>query len=114
MKAIIIAAGQGSRLRPYTSDRPKCMVEIQGRSLIERQVHAFREAGIEEIIVIRGYRGKQIQIPGIRYIDNVHFKKNNILQSLFCARDELVGDVILSYGDILYHQEIVYIFLIFD
>ena len=60
MKAIIIAAGQGTRLRPYTADRPKCMVEINGVSLIERQVKTMRDAGIDDIVVIRGYRGKQI------------------------------------------------------
>ena len=47
MKAIIIAAGMGQRLRPYTADRPKCMVEIKGRSLLERQVDAYRAAGID-------------------------------------------------------------------
>lgn len=107
MKAIIIAAGQGSRLRPHTSNKPKCMVEIQGRSLIERQVQSFRDSGIDDIVVIRGYRGKQIQVPGVRYVDNLNFKQNNILESLFCARDELVGDVLISYGDIMYHSDIV-------
>ena len=68
MKAIIIAAGMGQRLRPYTADRPKCMVEINGRSLIERQVEAYRAAGIDEINVIRGYRGRQIQLPGLTYV----------------------------------------------
>ena len=108
MKAIIIAAGQGTRLRPYTADRPKCMVEINGVSLIERQVKTMRDAGIDDIVVIRGYRGKQIQIPGIRYVDNPDFKNNNILESLFCARDELVGDVVISYGDITYHPDLMH------
>ena len=90
MKAIIIAAGMGQRLRPYTIDRPKCMVEINGRSLIQRQVDAYRAAGIEDIIVIRGYRGRQIQLPDITYVDNVDYKNNNILESLFCAKDHLL------------------------
>ena len=106
MKAIIIAAGQGQRLRPHTAQRPKCMVEVNGKSLIERQVETYRAAGIDEIVIIRGYRGRQIQIPGVRYVDNVDFKENNILESLFCARDELVGDVVISYGDITFHPEI--------
>lgn len=107
MKAIIIAAGQGQRLRPYTENRPKCMVEVQGKSLLERQVEAYRNAGIEDIVVIRGYLGKCIQIPGVRYIDNPRFKENNILESLFCARDELVGDVMISYGDITFHPDLI-------
>lgn len=107
MKAIIIAAGMGQRLRPYTEDRPKCMVEIKGKSLLARQVESYRAIGIEEIIVIRGYRGRQIQIPGLTYVDNHDFRNNNILESLFCARDHLVGDVIISYGDITFHPELV-------
>ena len=107
MKAIIIAAGMGQRLRPYTSDRPKCMVEIKGRSLIERQVEAYRTAGIDEIIVIRGYRGKQIQLPGLTYVDNPDYRNNNILESLFCARDYLYGDVMISYGDITFHPDLI-------
>jgi choline kinase len=111
MKAIIIAAGQGQRLRPYTSDRPKCMVEIQGKTLLERQVAAYRAAGIEDIVVIRGYLGRFIQVPGVRYITNKHFKHNNILESLFCAREELVGDVVVSYGDITFHPDVVRVLL---
>ena len=107
MKAIIIAAGQGQRLRPYTSDRPKCMVEIQGKSLIERQVEAYRRAGVTDIVVIRGYLAKRLQLPGVRYIDNPRFKENNILESLMCAREELVGDVLVSYGDITFHPDLV-------
>ena len=107
MKAIIIAAGMGQRLRPYTEDRPKCMVEINGRSLIQRQVDAFRAAGIDDIVVIRGYRGRQIQLPGITYVDNIDFRNNNILESLFCAREHLFGDVIISYGDITFHPDLI-------
>ncbi len=107
MKAIIIAAGMGQRLRPYTADRPKCMVEIKGRSLLERQVDAYRAAGIEEIIVIRGYKGRQIQLPGLTYIDNHDFRNNNILESLFCAKDHLFGDVMISYGDITFHPDLI-------
>lgn len=107
MKAIIIAAGMGQRLRPYTEDRPKCLVEIKGKSLLERQIEAYRSAGVEEIIVIRGYRGRQIQIPGITYVDNPHYRDNNILESLFCAEEHLFGDVLISYGDITFHPEVV-------
>ena len=107
MKAIIIAAGMGQRLRPYTSDRPKCMVEINGRSLIQRQVDAYRAAGIEEIIVIRGYRGRQIQLSNITYVDNNDYQNNNILESLFCAKEHLFGDVLISYGDITFHPDLI-------
>jgi choline kinase len=106
MRAIVIAAGQGTRLRPYTENVPKCMVSINGKTLLERQIEAFRAAGIDDIVVIRGYLGKAIQYPGVTYVDNVDFKNNNILESLFCAKQYLVGDVIISYGDIVYHPNI--------
>ncbi len=106
MRAIIIAAGQGTRLRPYTANVPKCMVPINGKTLLERQIDAFRNIGIDDIVVIRGYLGKAIQYPNVTYVDNVHFKQNNILESLFCAKKYLVGDVIVSYGDIVYHPNI--------
>ncbi len=111
MKAIVIAAGQGSRLRPYTDDRPKCMVEVGGRPILHHQIAAFQAAGINDIVVIRGYKGRRIQPPhgvrGVRFVDNPDFLNNNILESLFCAGDELTGDVVISYGDIVYHPAVV-------
>ncbi|MCA9544228.1 MAG: phosphocholine cytidylyltransferase family protein [Myxococcales bacterium] len=106
MKAIIIAAGQGKRLRPHTDHKAKTMVEINGRALLHRQVDALRAAGVDDIVVIRGYKAGTVQADGVRYIENADFANNNILESLMCAGDELVGDVIVSYGDIFYRPEI--------
>ena len=60
MKAIIVAAGMGRRLSPYTDDRPKCLVEIKGRPLLLRQLEAYRQAGVSEFIIIRGYLGDRL------------------------------------------------------
>ncbi len=106
MKAIIIAAGQGTRLRPHTADRAKCMVEVNGRALLHRQVDALRAAGVDDIVVIRGYKARTVQAPGVRYVDNHAYASHNILESLMSAGDELAGDVIVSYGDIFYRPEI--------
>ena len=106
MKAIIIAAGQGRRLRPHTNNLAKTMVKIGGRSLLHRQVHALRKAGVEDIVVIRGYKSRTVDAPGVRYVHNPQYANNNILESLFCAGDELVGDTIISYGDIIYRPEV--------
>jgi L-glutamine-phosphate cytidylyltransferase len=108
VRAIIIAAGQGTRLRPHTADRPKCMVEVGGRPIIHHQVAAYRAAGIDDIVVIRGYKGRRMQIPGrVRYVDNKAYRDNNILESLFCAGPLLLGDVMVSYGDIVFHPGVV-------
>ena len=70
MKAIIVAAGMGRRLSPYTDDRPKTLVEINGRSILERQVDAYRAAGVDEINIVRGYMKEKIAVPGARTFDN--------------------------------------------
>lgn len=110
VRAIIIAAGQGSRLRPFTNDRPKCMVEVAGRPMLHHQLRALRENGVREIVIIRGYQGHRI-VPddptGIRYVDNRDYLNNNILMSLFTAGAELAGDCIVSYADIVYHPDVV-------
>ncbi len=107
MKAIVIAAGRGTRLRPYTDRRPKCMVEVAGRPLLHHQIAAFRAAGIDDIVVICGYRARAIHAPGVRLVRNRHYGQHQILMSLFSAAHELCGDVIVSYGDIIYAPEIV-------
>ncbi len=106
MKAIVIAAGQGTRLRPHTADRAKCMVEVAGRPMLHHQIAAFEKNGINDVVVIRGYKRGTVMAPGARYVDNVEYATNNILMSLFCAGPELVGDVVVSYGDIIYHPDV--------
>lgn len=60
MKAILLATGEGTRLRPYTLDRPKCLVEIDGKSLLDRQLDVLRAADIEPIILIGGYHSEML------------------------------------------------------
>lgn len=107
MKAIILAAGEGTRLRPYTLDRPKCMVPYRGRPLIEYQVDALRAGGIADIVVVCGYRADAIRVPGVRFVTNEAYDRTNMVHSLFCAEHELNDDVVISYGDIIYGPEIV-------
>lgn len=107
MRAIIIAAGQGQRLRPYTDDRPKCMVPVAGRPILHHQIEALGSHGIDDIVVIRGYLADRIEAPGVTFVENEEFETNNILMSLFCAGAHLVGDVVVSYADIVYHPNVV-------
>jgi L-glutamine-phosphate cytidylyltransferase len=111
-KAIIIAAGRGRRLRPYTDTAPKCLVPVGGRSILGWQLRAYRACGVREIVIIRGYRGEVLEarLPElggeIRLVDNHAWEHNNILESLFCAEAELDGPVLLSYSDIVFTEQV--------
>lgn len=111
MKAILIAAGMGRRLSPYTDDRPKCLVEVAGRPMILRQIDNLRAVGVTEFVVIRGYLADRLTSalahePGVRFVDNFNYPNNNILLSLMCAQDELETGFFCSYGDIVYRPEV--------
>ena len=107
MKAIIVAAGPGSRLNPLTNEIPKCLLEVGGKTILERALEALRENGIEKIAVVRGYCSHLIDYPNITYYENPNYRENNILRSLFYAEGEMNDDLIFSYSDIVYSSEIV-------
>ncbi|MDP8230536.1 MAG: phosphocholine cytidylyltransferase family protein [Candidatus Gorgyraea atricola] len=107
MKAIIIAAGIGSRLNPLTSNKPKCMLEINDRTLLQHQIEALRGAGIDRIVLIKGYKKEMINYPDLVYYINDDYKNNNILHSLFYAEKEMNNAFIAAYSDIFYTKDIV-------
>lgn len=106
MKAIILAAGEGKRLQPLTKDIPKCMVKLFGRSILEQQIKTLQDSNIKEIIVVTGYKNEKIQFSNIKKYTNRDFKSTNMLETLFCAKEELVNSVIISYGDIIYEKNV--------
>ena len=101
-RAILLAAGRGSRLRELTSDRPKCLVELEGRPLVEWQIDALRSAGVEDIVLVTGYRREQLLRFGVRTAHNPHWAETNMVHTLFCAEVEADRPVIVSYSDIVY------------
>ena len=109
MRAIILAAGRGSRMNELTQDRPKCMVEFQHRSLIDWQTNALVEAGINEIAVVAGYKKEKISNKNIScFFENPHWSESNMVYSLFCAQEWLRdGEFVISYSDIFYTPKIV-------
>lgn len=111
MKAIILAAGRGSRLAPITDTIPKCMVEYNGRSLISTIIDVFNSAGISDISIVGGYKIDVLKVHlegrGIRYYENKEYAKTNMVYSLFCAVPEMIDDVIISYSDIIYSKEVI-------
>ena len=110
-RVLILAAGQGARLRPLTNDRPKCLVPLLGKSLLERQVYTLQQGGIHHIHIATGYRTDQIEALGFRTSFNARFAETNMVETLFCAIDFLKqsykekDDLIIAYGDIVYQPE---------
>jgi choline kinase len=114
-KAIIIAAGKGRRLMPYTDTMPKCLVPVGEQPMLRWAIDAFRAHGIDEIVIIRGYLGDVLEARRdelgdgfeLTFVDNHDFETNNILESLFCAEAELEGPVLLTYSDIIFTKAVV-------
>ena len=106
MKAIILAAGQGIRLKPLTNDKPKCLVELFGNSLINHSINTFQKCGISDITIVTGYLSDLLKIPNVSYVKNENYASTNMVETLFCAREKLDDSVIISYGDIIFEQKI--------
>ena len=116
MIGVILAAGMAKRLRPLTDMKPKCLLEVGGKTLLQRTVEAMASAGISKFLVVTGYRASMIcdfltvhfpQYP-IRFIDNADYEHNNNIFSLWLAMQELHGEeVLLMDSDILCDPEAV-------
>ncbi len=105
MKAIILAAGRGSRMKDLTDDRPKCLVELRGRALLDLQLEALRASGIEEIAIVTGYRRELLINRGLVEFHNARWAETNMVTSLACAQDWLSSEpCIVSYSDIFYNS----------
>ena len=102
--AIILAAGFEKELLPLIEEKPKTMLDIKGKSILERQVNCFNQLNIKDIVVVRGYQKEKIDLPNIRYYDNDDYEKTYILHSLFLAQEEMKDRVVVSYGDILFEE----------
>lgn len=107
MKAIILAAGEGTRMARYTQDLPKGMLPFGGRSLIAHQIWALREAGISEIAIVTGYRNKTIKFDGISLFHNADFATTNMVASLMVAEEYFTDDILVTYADLLYTPRLV-------
>ncbi len=104
--AIIAAAGFEKQLLPLIEDKPKCLLDIKGKTILDRQVGALNECDIKDIALIRGYKKEAITLPNIRYYDNDRYEETGELFSIFCAENELKGRTIVLYGDIIFDTAI--------
>jgi choline kinase len=109
MKAIILSAGQGSRLGTLVGDRPKCLIDFCGRTLLDRQLDTLAANGVDDAVVVTGFHDELVDQavaarsggPRVRTIFNPFFKVADNTGSLFMAREELAGDCLVWNGDTL-------------
>ena len=104
--AIILAAGRGSRLKPYTDDQPKCCIELDGRRLIDWQITTLRSVGIDDIVVVTGYRADKVTVAAQK-VRNDDWANTNMVETLFCAEPKFGKDVVVAYADIVYELRLV-------
>lgn len=107
--AVHLAAGQGTRLRPLTDDRPKPLVELGGTSLLERNVDTLTTAGVTDHVIVTGYEADQITEMGFETVHNPIFDETDMVYSLFQAEERFPKerDLLISYGDIVYERAVV-------
>lgn len=105
MKAVILAAGQGTRLKKYTEDLPKGMLSFMGETIIERQIKMYQKCNIDKIIVVRGFAADKIKYDGVTYYENADYANTNMVESLMAAKSEFDDDIIVSYSDILFEEQ---------
>lgn len=114
MKAIILSAGQGKRLLPLTADRPKCLLEIQGMSILEWQVRELHKCGVTDITVVTGYGADQVDalvqskahLQDIDTFYNPDFATSDNLVSCWKVREKMNEDFILLNGDTLFEAQV--------
>jgi choline kinase len=103
MKAIILAAGRGSRMKDLTEERPKCLVELRGKALLNWQLEALRAAGISNIAIVTGYKRELLANRGLIEFHNARWAETNMVSSLACAQEWLQAEqCVVSYSDIFY------------
>ena len=109
MRAIILAAGAGTRLQPLTDECPKCLVPIGGRPLLDYQLEALYAVGVEDVVLVVGCKAEQVRAhcgSGVRYIENADYLTTNSIYSLYLAAAEFNTDTFLFNCDILFHPDV--------
>ena len=106
MKVIIVAAGIGSRLGELTKDIPKPLVDVNGKSILQRQIEIYRKFGINDIIIIHGLDKDKFNFENVTYVEDIDVSNHDLLGSLMVAQKEMNDDLIISYGDIIFDENI--------
>lgn len=108
MRAVILAAGRGGRLKGVLGNRPKCLAPVGNATLLERQCRALKEAGVDDIAMVVGFRAADVRraCAHVRIVHNERFDATNSLYSLWLARDLLAGGFIVLNSDVLLHPQL--------
>lgn len=106
MKAVILAAGLGSRMLPHTESRPKCLLKVSGHSILQYQLAALRHCGISDVVIVLGHQGhrirEQVAVPAI-FIENPEYASTGSSYSLWLARDLLRDGFLYINSDLVFH-----------
>ncbi|MEQ8925507.1 MAG: phosphoenolpyruvate mutase [Fulvivirga sp.] len=104
---IILAASQGS-LGELVKDKPKTLLEVNGKTLLNTQIDEFNQVGIKDITVVRGFAKDKIKLGNIKTVDNDDFASTKELYSLYLAKDEIKENTVISYGDIIFKKYVLH------
>ena len=107
MNAIILAAGEGTRLRPETISIPKGMVKLFDKSLLEMQIDVFKKCSINDISIVTGYLADKITFPSINCFKNENYSSTAGNESIFCAKEKLQDCTIITYGDLVFEKAVI-------
>ena len=102
MKAILLAAGSGMRLGDLTRETPKALIDINGKTLLERQIIALQKNDINDIVVVTGPNNNKFNIKNITYIQDSNYLEHDVLGTMMSASECMNSDVIISYTDIVF------------
>ena len=111
MRAVVLAAGRGARLRAVTGHQPKCLARVGDRTLLDRQIGALRRCGIDRIAVVAGHHAAEVRRacdPGVDIIVNTRYEATNSLYSLWLARDLLTEGFVVLNCDVIFHDQLLW------
>ena len=116
MKMIIVAAGQGTRLKPFTNNIPKCMVKFKQKPIIDYILENAKNCKVDKIAIIGGYKieilKNYLKNKNISFFKNENYDSTNMVYSLFCSKNFMDDDLIISYSDIIYNSSVSFRFII--
>ena len=106
LTAVVLAASRGAELGALTEDRPKAMVRIGNKPLLQHIADGYMSLGVKDVVVVRGYRKSQVDLPGLSYVDNDDYSDTGELSSLARALEQVPDSrgLLISYGDVLFHK----------
>ncbi len=106
MKIIVIAAGSGKRLGEKTKDLPKYLINVNGKTIMERQLDVFKKIGYDKLVIITGPNKEKFTFKDAVYVEDARYHQHDILGSLMEAREHISGDVLVVYSDIIFDHSV--------